>query len=219
MIEFHHVHKSYGEDVALSDISVKISQGEMVVLLGASGSGKSTFLKLISMEQRPTSGEVVVGAWRSSTAKPQQERELRRTLGFIYQDFKLLADRSVFENVALPLRVAHVSDKQMHSMVEEALERVGLARYGPKPPGQLSGGQQQRVAVARALVHRPNVVLADEPTGNLDSEVSAEVVELFRTLRSVGTIVVLATYDLSLIHSGDRVLRLARGKLSEETPR
>src|SRR5437870_4243458 len=168
MIEFHHVTKQYGQDVALSDINVKILQGEMVVLLGASGSGKSTFLKLISFEERPSSGEVIVGAYRSGSARPAQVRQLRRGLGIIYQDFKLLPDRTVFENVALPLRVVGTGRRELHARVEEALERVGLGRYGSKPPRQLSGGQQQRVAVARALVHRPTVLLADEPTGDLD---------------------------------------------------
>jgi cell division transport system ATP-binding protein len=214
MIEFHHVTKKYGEDSALEDISVKIGQGEMVVLLGASGSGKSTFLKMISFEERPTSGEVVVGAHRSGSARASQVRELRRSLGIIYQDFKLLADRSVFENVALPLRVAGMTGRELHHRVEEALERVGMARYGPKHPQQLSGGQQQRVGVARALVHSPTIVLADEPTGNLDPEVSSQVVTIFRAIRSSGTIIILATYDLTLIDPADRVLRLERGRLT-----
>jgi cell division transport system ATP-binding protein len=214
MIEFHHVTKRFGEELALDDVSIQVSQGELLVLLGASGTGKSTFLKLISFEERPTSGEVVVGAFRSTVARPAQVQQLRRTLGIIYQDFRLLADRTVFENVALPLRVAGVPG-DLHKSVEGALERVGLARHGAKRLSQISGGQQQRVAVARALVHQPAVVLADEPTGNLDHERSQGMMALFRELKDQGTAVVLATYDLTLIQPGDRVVRLERGRLKE----
>ncbi|HVP39916.1 MAG TPA: ATP-binding cassette domain-containing protein [Candidatus Saccharimonadales bacterium] len=215
MIDFHHVTKRFGDELALDDVSIHVSQGELVVLLGASGTGKSTFLKLISFEERPTTGEVVVGSWRSSTARAAQVQRLRRRLGIIYQDFKLLPDRTVFENVALPLRVAGAASSELHRRVEAALERVGLARHGAKRLSQISGGQQQRVAVARALVHRPDVVLADEPTGNLDPDMSQAMMELFRQLRSEGTAVVLATYDLSLIQPGDRVVRLERARLVE----
>lgn len=215
MIEFHHVTRKYDEEVALDDCSLKISQGEMLVLLGASGTGKSTFLKMISFEDRPTSGEVVVGAFRSSTARDAQVRALRRGLGIVHQDFKLLQDRSVFENVALPLRVAGLTRKDMHSRVEEVLERVELPRMGAKMPGQLSGGQRQRVAVARALVHKPAVLLADEPTGNLDHEMSVRIVGIFRELRASGTAVVLATYDLNLIQPEDRVVRMDSGRMKE----
>ncbi len=215
MIEFHHVYKKYGEDFALQDITLSISQGEMLVLLGPSGSGKSTFLKLISLEERPSSGEVVVGAYRSGTARATQVRELRRGLGIIYQNFQLLPDRTVFENVALPLRVAGTGRQELHQRVDESLEKVGLAGYGSKRPPRLSGGEQQRVGVARAIVHRPSVLLADEPTGNLDPEVSHGIVSLFRQLRGEGTTVVLATYDLSLIQREDRVVRLERGRMRE----
>jgi len=214
MIEFHHVTKRFGDELALDDVTLQVSQGELLVLLGASGTGKSTFLKLISFEERPTSGEVVVGAYRSSTARPAQVQQLRRTLGIIYQDFRLLPDRTVFENVALPLRVAGVAG-DLHRSVEGALERVGLARHGAKRLDQISGGQQQRVAVARALVHRPTVVLADEPTGSLDHERSQDLMSLFRELKSQGAVVVLATYDLTLIQAGDRVVQLERGRIKE----
>ena len=215
MIEFHHVTKKYGEELALDDCTLKVAQGEMLVLLGASGTGKSTFLKLISFEDRPTSGEVVVGSCRSSTAKEAQVRALRRTLGIIYQDFKLLPDRTVFENVALPLRVRGATRRDLHSQVEEVLERVELPRLGSKMPRQLSGGQQQRVAVARALVHKPDILLADEPTGNLDHDMSARIVGIFREMRAAGTAVILATYDLTLIQPGDRVVHLEQGRLQE----
>ena len=215
MIEFHHVTKKYGDEIALDDCSLKVAQGEMLVLLGASGTGKSTFLKLIAFEDRPTSGEVVVGAFRSTTARPAQVQKLRRTLGIIYQDFKLLPDRSVFENVALPLRIAGLGRKDLHLRVEESLEKVELGGQGGKMPRQLSGGQQQRAAVARALVHKPTVLLADEPTGNLDHEMSARIVGLFRSVKQGGTAVVLATYDLTLVESGDRVVRLDKGRLKE----
>ncbi|MBI5836353.1 MAG: ATP-binding cassette domain-containing protein [Candidatus Eisenbacteria bacterium] len=215
MIEFHHVTKRFGDEVALDDVTLSVAQGELVVLLGASGTGKSTFLKLISFEDSPTSGEVVVGAFRSGGVKPAQVQQLRRKLGIIYQDFKLLPDRTVFENVALALRVAGEPGGAMHKKVEAALERVGLARHGNKHLHQISGGQQQRVAVARALVHDPEVVLADEPTGNLDPETSQVMMTLFRDLKARGRAVVLATYDLTLIQPGDRVFRLERGRLKE----
>ncbi len=215
MIEFHHVTKKYDDEVALDDCSLKIAQGEMLVLLGASGTGKSTFLKMISFEDRPTSGEVVVGAYRSGTAKDAQVRQLRRSLGIVHQEFKLLQDRSVFENVALPLRVAGLNRKDIHARVEEALERVEIPRMGAKMPGQLSGGQRQRVAVARALVNKPTVLLADEPTGNLDHEMSVRIVRIFRELCASGTAVVLATYDLNLIQPEDRVVRLEGGRMKE----
>ncbi len=215
MIEFHHVTKRFGDEIALDDVSISIAQGELVVLLGASGTGKSTFLRLISFEDEPTSGEVVVGAFRSGAARSAQVQQLRRRLGIIYQDFRLLPDRTVFENVALPLRVAGEPGAALHRKVEGALERVGLARHGTRHLRQISGGQQQRVAVARALVHDPEVVLADEPTGNLDPETSQAMMTLFRELKAAGKAVVLATYDLTLIQPGDRVVRLERGRLKE----
>src|SRR5262249_40376829 len=209
-----HVYKQYGQDVALNDVNLKILQGEMVVLLGASGSGKSTFLKLISFEERPTSGEVIVGAYRSGAARPAQVRQLRRGLGIVYQDFPPLHDRTVFENVALPLRVVGVGRRELHARVEEALERVGLGQQGGKPPRQLSGGQQQRVAVARALVHRPTVLLADEPTGNLDSRTADGVLKLLRQLVDEHKqTIVMVTHDPHAASMADRVLMLRDGRV------
>lgn len=217
MLQFVRVCKRYPEagDV-LRDVSFSLEKGEMAFLTGHSGAGKSTLLKLIALIERCSRGQILFDGQNLNRLPDSQIPYLRRKLGLIFQDYRLLHDRTVFDNVALPLIVAGFSYKEVARRVRAALDKVGLLNKEKRNPLALSGGEQQRVGIARALVHKPPLILADEPTGNLDPDLSIEIMQLFAEFNSVGVTVLVATHDLGLIgRMGYPVLRLDHGQLLE----
>lgn len=215
MIELHHVTKRYRESgEALADVSFGIDRGEMVFLTGHSGAGKSTLLRLIPLIERPSRGEIVLDGQRIENLSARKIPFLRRKLGLIFQDYRLLNDRSVFDNVALPLLITGHNPLEVGRRVRAALDKVGLLRKEKRNPLALSGGEQQRVGIARAIVHKPPIILADEPTGNLDPELSEEIMNLFRDFNSVGVTTLIASHDRDLVaRFGRRTLQLEHGRL------
>ena len=215
MIRFDEVFKRYpnGRN-ALASVSFHLQRGEMAFLTGPSGAGKSTLLKLVALIERPTRGSVLVGNQNTSRVRRRRIPQFRRRLGIVFQDHKLLNDRTVFDNVALPLVIASLSRRDMGRRVRAALDQVGLLGYEKHSPVALSSGEQQRVGIARAIASRPELVIADEPTGNLDPELSREILGLFERFNEVGVTVLIATHDLVLIeeHKYKR-LRLDDGKI------
>ena len=200
MIRFAHVFKSYPNGaLALKDVSFAINKGEFVFLTGHSGAGKSTILKMLFAEQRPSSGDVRVANHAVQTMKGDDIPKLRRKLGIVFQDFRLLEDRSASENVAYALEVTGARRDTIPARVMRVLTQVGLAAKARAYPRELSGGEQQRVAIARALVNDPAILVADEPTGNLDERATRGVFQLLREINTSGTIVVMATHDLDLV--------------------
>ena len=216
MIQFTHVSKSYEKtNSVFFDISFKIEKAEFIFLTGISGAGKTTLLKLIFMEEFPTSGSVYVCGFDSKNINSKNIPLLRRKLGIVFQDFRLLYDRNVFENVAFALRVIGKSDLFIKRKVFEVLSLTGLSHKSFHFPNQLSGGEQQRVSIARAIVNDPWVLLADEPTGNLDISISYEIFQLLQVINSWGTTVIMSTHDLTLIEPYHyRHLNLSQGKLT-----
>jgi len=216
MIRLNHVRKEYGRNgVALDDVSLELRKGEFCFLTGHSGAGKSTILKLIHMAERPTSGEVRVSGYSSDTIRPREVAMLRRKIGYVFQDFRLLQDRTAAENIAFALEVTGARPAVIRSKVGRLLSQVGLASKMEKLPAELSGGEQQRVVIARALVHDPLVVLADEATGNLDERATQGIFELFRNINASGTAVLFATHDLELVraHANLRLIELDQGRI------
>jgi len=215
MIQFLHVTKEYeGGFRALDALSFFIDKAEFVFLTGASGAGKTTLLKHIYMEEKPSRGQVQVCGYDSRTVCRADLPHLRRKLGIVFQDFRLLHDRNVFENVAFALRVIGTPERQVKPKVFKVLAHTGLSHKCSNYPSQLSGGEQQRVSIARAIVNEPWVLLADEPTGNLDHAVSLEIFKLLQTINSWGTTVIMATHDLNLIAPYHyRIIELHRGTL------
>ncbi len=216
MLTFDHVFKRYaGAADTLSDVNFHLDKGEMAFLTGHSGAGKSTLLKLIAIIERCTRGQIIVDGQNICRINESQTPYLRRKLGLIFQDYKLLFDRTVFDNVALPLLVSGVGYYEVARRVRAALDKVGLLGKENKYPLALSGGEQQRVGIARAVVNKPAVILADEPTGNLDPELSAEIMRLFEQFKQVGVTVLVATHDIDLISQlNHKVLRLEQGRLT-----
>lgn len=219
MIIFEKVAKRYpGGQEALSGLDLRIGEGEMVFLTGHSGAGKSTLLKLIALIERPTRGQVFVNRQNTNGISRRRIPGYRRQLGMVFQDHKLLSDRTVFDNVALPLVIDGLSSKEIGRKVRAALDQVGLLAKEKKMPLTLSSGEQQRVGIARAVVSKPVVLIADEPTGNLDPDLSAEIMNLFMRFNEVGVTVVVASHDLSLIATlGKRIIKLADGRLADGT--
>jgi cell division transport system ATP-binding protein len=220
MISFEHVSKRYpGGNQALSDVNFQLEAGEMVFLTGHSGAGKSTLLRLILMLEQASRGQVEVNGRNLSQTSMRQAPRIRQGIGMIFQDHKLLRNKSVFDNVALPLMIAGLRYAEIRKRVRASLEKVGLSGKEKSWPMALSGGEQQRVGVARAIVSMPPVLLADEPTGNLDPELSAELFGLFRQLNQLGVTILIASHDLALIkRMGDRVLVLHKGSLVDDIP-
>lgn len=215
MIKFEQVSKTYaGGHPALSKVDFHLKQGEMAFLTGHSGAGKSTLLKLISIMERPTVGNVFINGHNLSTIKRKQIAYIRRDIGMIFQSHQLLMDKSVFDNVSLPLVIEGYTRKVIAKRVDAALEMVGLTNKARNLPMTLSGGEQQRVGIARAVVNRPPLLLADEPTGNLDPKLSMEIIRLFEDFNQAGVSVLIATHDLGLIARMQyRTLTLKNGKM------
>ena len=215
MIEFEHVSKRYpGGFEALKDVSFAIPRGEMVFLTGRSGAGKSTLLKLIMLMERPSHGRIVVNGHQLGKLPLRKIPFLRREIGVVFQNHQLLFDRSVYDNVALPLMILGYQPSEIGRRVRAALDKVGLLSKEKLNPQTLSGGEQQRIGIARAVVHRPPILLADEPTGNLDPELSRDVMHLFEQFNQVGTTVLIASHDLGLIaRLQHRLITLRDGQL------
>ena len=217
MINFSQVTKRYpGGHQALSGINLAIEQGELVFLTGHSGAGKSTLLKLIAAIERPTSGSLTVGGQNISRLSSRAVPYLRRNIGLVFQDHKLLFDRSAIENVVLPLDIAGFDRRESLKRARAVIDKVGLLNREKANPVSLSGGEQQRLCIARALVSRPALLLADEPTGNLDAVYAADIMSMFRDFHRVGTTLLIATHDDRAITAlGGRILRLDHGKVEE----
>jgi cell division transport system ATP-binding protein len=217
VIEAYHVSKTYARGVfALRDLSLRVEKGDFVFLTGPSGAGKSTLLRLLLRQDVPTEGQLMVGGRNLSTLTPRQVQSYRRSLGFVFQDFKLLPAKTVLENVSFVPRVLGMAESQQQRRTFQVLKWVGLQHRMNAYPLELSGGEQQRIAIARALVNDPAIILADEPTGNLDPDLSLEIMNLFREINARGTTVVVATHDRELIRRvGRRAVTLDHGNIVE----
>lgn len=214
MIEFHNVSKHYGADTtALRDISLTVAKGELVFLAGPSGAGKSTLLKMIAAMERPSAGQVIVNGQDIARIKPAAVPFLRRNLGLIFQQQRLLTDRSILANVMLPLLVTGASRAQAEQRARAALDKVGLLERANAQPLALSGGEQQRVSIARAIVNRPQVILADEPTANLDRASADKVLDALKAFHSVGVTCLISSHDEQMLDAAARVIHLKQGQL------
>lgn len=217
IIQLIHVSKWHDRRAALSDITLEIEKGEFVLLMGSSGAGKSTLLRMLIGEEQPDEGQIFVHGKNVTRLRPTEIPYLRRKVGAVFQDFRLLPKKSVFDNVALPLIVQGVSEKDIRRKVTEALRAVGVDHKKDQSPNSLSTGEQQRVCIARAIVNGPVVLLADEPTGNLDPERTREIIELFKLINARGTTVLVATHDPHVLNQVNRrVVTLVEGVLLSE---
>lgn len=215
MISFYNVSKVYNHHmVALEDINFTVNPGEFVTLTGKSGAGKSTVIKLLIGEEKPTKGRIVFGSYEVTRVKPSKLPVLRRQIGIVFQDFKLLPTKTAFENIAFALEVDGHPHSEIEELVPQALDMVGLADKQSNFPHELSGGEQQRVAIARAMIHQPAVVIADEPTGNLDDYNTEEIIKLLLKINELGTTVMLATHNRHIVNSlNKRVITMVDGKI------
>lgn len=220
LVQFYNVSKIYPNNVkALDDISLKIDRGEFVFLVGQSGAGKSTITKLLIREETPTRGQIFIASRSIVRMKRSQVPKMRRSMGMVFQDFKLLESKTVFENVSFAMEVIGAHDREIKKRVPEIVEMVGLKGKEDRFPGELSGGEQQRVGIARALINRPLLLIADEPTGNLDQQTSEGIMELLFDINRKGTTVVMATHALDLVRAArKRVLVLEKGRLVADNP-
>ncbi len=221
MIEFQNVYKTYGTDTdALNDVNLHIDDGEFAFIVGASGAGKSTFLKLIMREETPSSGEVIVNNYRLSRLKRKQVPFFRRTMGIVFQDFRLIDTMTVYENVAFSMRVIGKTRREIRKRVPNVLRLFGLLEKSGRYPPELSGGEQQRVGLARALVNHPALIIADEPTGNVDPQMSYDIVKLLTQINEKGTTVLMVTHQHDLVKQFDhRVITLEGGRIVSDTGR
>ncbi|MEK7616961.1 MAG: cell division ATP-binding protein FtsE [Patescibacteria group bacterium] len=218
MITFDSVSKKFGSTLALDNVSLEIKQGEFVFIVGPSGAGKSTLLRILTREVLPNSGKVSVGKEDITKLKDKDTPALRHRIGFVFQDFKLLDDRTVFENVALTLEVLGKKDEEISKMVEHILKLVEIWDKRYLFPRQLSGGEAQRTAIARAVVSKPDILLADEPTGDLDFKTAWGVIQLLNEINSWGTLVLMATHNQEIVNTlKRRVIILKRGKVIKDT--
>jgi cell division transport system ATP-binding protein len=217
MIQFLNVTKDYDNLTALKDITFSVEKGEMVFITGPSGSGKTTLLKLIYYAEKPDTGTLSVAGWETEQLKASSIPFLRRNIGVVFQDFRLLGNKNVFENVAIALRIRGINEKEIKARVYEVLKAVNLRHKSDVYPKRLSGGEQQRVVISRAIVAEPTVLLADEPTGNLDSGTAEGVMRIFKDINAKGTTIMIATHNRELYrNSGRRVLKLDMGSLVGE---
>ncbi|MBR5070388.1 MAG: cell division ATP-binding protein FtsE [Oscillospiraceae bacterium] len=219
MIEFRNVTKEYpGGTLALDEVDFTIDKGEFVFILGYSGAGKSTLLKLMLKEEEPTDGDITIADYNLSRIRRRKVPYLRRELGVVFQDFRLIPTMTAYENVAFAMRVTNVSAREIRRRVPYILKLVGLEDKSQVYPEQLSGGEQQRVALARALVHNPKIILADEPTGNIDPKLSMEIIELLKEINKLGTTVVVVTHDISIVNRfKERTIILRNGRVLRDT--
>ncbi|MBI3995161.1 MAG: cell division ATP-binding protein FtsE [Nitrospirae bacterium] len=217
MIQLFHVYKTYGRHrVALEDITLRIEKGEFVLFTGPSGAGKTTLLKLLFALERPDSGQILIQNRNVGRLKESELPYLRRTIGFIFQDFKLLQKKTVFDNVAAAMQIAGASPAEIRRRVSEVLGSVGLEHKKETLPSMLSAGEQQRVCVARSIVNHPTILLADEPTGNLDADLTADIFDLLKNINAKGTTVVVATHDREVVSRVQRrVVALKHGKVMD----
>jgi cell division transport system ATP-binding protein len=220
MIKLENVTKQYPTgNTALSDITFTIDQGDFVFLVGPSGSGKTTLLRMLIRDSIPTSGSISIGEWDLIKLPDAKVPHLRKKIGVVFQDLKLLRDRTIFENILFPLEVVGMDQLESKKRVEDILEQVGIMDHKDKFPIQLSGGEMQRAAIARALAFSPEIILADEPTGNLDNTTSWEIVKLLQDINNLGTTVIMATHNTDIVNSLlKRTITLEKGKLVKDTP-
>lgn len=217
MIHFEKVSKHYDNQTALRDVTFSIEKGEMVFITGPSGSGKTTLLKLIHLAEKPDEGTISIAEWETGKLKESDIPLVRRDMGYIFQDFRLLNNRNVFDNVALALRIRGMDDNELKTRVFESLKLVNLRHKADSYPLALSGGEQQRVVIARAIVSEPAIILADEPTGNVDPDTSAGIIRTFKEINVKGTTILIATHNRELFRdTGRRVLTLDTGNLVGE---
>ena len=227
MLELKNIHKVFNagtinEKRAIQNLSFTLNDGDFVTVIGGNGAGKSTFLKLIQMEEKPTEGKVFINGQDLTRIKRRKVPYLRRQMGVVFQDFRLIPTMTVYENVAFAMRVTNISTKKIKDRVPFALSLVGLEDKMDRLPDELSGGEQQRVAVARALAHGPKLIIADEPTGNIDPEMSMDIMQLFEAINKVNITVVVVTHEHELVHKlarkyGNRVITLANGMVASDT--
>jgi cell division transport system ATP-binding protein len=214
MINMFHVYKNYDGISALTDVTLKIDKGEFVFITGASGAGKSTLLRLMFYMERPTQGQIIMGGKNISRFREKDIPFFRRKIGFVFQDFKLLNNKTVFDNIALALRITGMDNNDINKKILRVLSYLGLQHKSNFKPLTLSGGEQQRVAIARALAKEPTILLADEPTGNLDPERAVDIINLFNDINARGTTVVVATHDKSIIDRfNKRAILLDKGRI------
>jgi len=218
VIHFKNINKTYSPNiVGVRNVNLHIRPGEFVSIVGQSGTGKSTLAKLMFAEERPTSGQIAVGGWDITRIREHDVPLLRRQIGVVFQDFKLLVRRTVYENVAFALEVAGTPARRIREVVPQVLKIVNLQEKGDRYPKQLSGGEQQRVVVARSLVHRPKILVADEPTGNLDTIHTREIIDLLRKINEFGTTVVLVTHNREVVNAlKKRVITLEGGEITSD---
>lgn len=218
MIFFDQVSKAYPTgNTVLENVSFHIEPGEFVILTGPSGAGKTTIGRLLIRDLAPNSGDIKVGEWTLSKMKSNQVNELRRHVGVVFQDYKIIPDKTVFENIALALEIIGYPEKQIEERVKHLLELVGIPDKGELFPIQLSGGELQRAAIARAIVSEPKVLFADEPTGNLDETTARDIYQLLRAIHSLGTTVIMSTHNQSFLDPGNRHIHLEKGKIISDT--
>ncbi|MBM6869411.1 cell division ATP-binding protein FtsE [Pseudoflavonifractor phocaeensis] len=220
MIRFTDIYKAYDNGTkALKGISFQINDGEFVFLVGPSGSGKSTIIKLITAEVAPTDGRLMVNGYNLNTIRPRQVPYMRRTLGVIFQDFRLIEKKTVYDNLTFAMRAVGASPKEIRRRIQYVLELVGLEGKSSRRPDELSGGEQQRVTIARALVNNPSMIIADEPTGNLDPQRSLEIMMLLEKINELGTTVLVVTHEKELVNRfSKRVIAIENGRIiSDET--
>ncbi len=217
MIYFDKVSKIYPNSIALKDISFTITPGEFVSIVGHSGAGKTTLLKMILAEEAPTSGKVFFDSVDIQKANQHQIPKIRRRIGSVFQDFRLLPNKTAYENIAFTMEAAGRSDQEIKSDVPHVLELVGLGNKLGSFPYELSGGERQRISIARAIINQPDLLIADEPTGNLDPITSAEIIEIFKKINEIGTTIVVTTHNKKIVDSlGRRVITLERGQISRD---
>jgi len=217
MINFQQVSKFYDTAVALRDINLSIEKGEVAFITGPSGAGKSTLMKLIYAAELPDSGKITIAGWETDKLDGSSIPQLRRNIGIVFQDFRLLLNKNVYDNVALALRVRRIPEKEVKALVLEALKMVNLRHKTDSFPSTLSGGEQQRVVIARAIAGEPIIVLADEPTGNLDPDTAAGIMRIFKEINVRGTTILIATHNRELFRdTGKRVIRLDNGNMVNE---
>ncbi len=220
MIHFNKVSKVYSDDsVALKDVSFKIDPGEFVSVVGHSGAGKTTLIKMILAEEKPTEGQIFFQSVDINALKPSQMNHIRRRIGAVFQDFRLLPNKSAYENIAFAMEASGRTDNEVAADVPHILDLVGLSHKMDSFPHELSGGERQRVAIARAIVNQPDVILADEPTGNLDPLNTYEIIQILKKINDLGTTIVLATHNKGVIDSlGKRVITMEEGQIARDDP-